>query len=763
MHSNTENNVLIVKDEEDTNTSKVQTNCYCNDTDVNLQKQNCEAVILETSNNISDDTENKNIAIDNNCMENAKGERNQVPVKLNDISSDTILKYVYQKNAKVNEGEKTKGHFKNSLRQKRSPVQNDPRPFAKTKAPLIVNYETSHAPRDVEILEPQQQFFGNNVKNSALADFNIETIHENPQNNKHAGSNNDHLELQQNYQNPDSIKISLNKDYRSNNNERITNKDRESSSSQESVENSRSEENEDSTEKKERQEYNNSKENNSDSGKKDSNKHKKQHDFRSSESTENTKENDESKEFALYKNQDNIDSSEENKNSHKATRLNENEESRENEDYSKELPLKQKTIQTDSSSSESNEDDLKLLNKHNNTDLTNKEEPINKDVHVPIQDVDLDNFSYERIKVNKNGKVEAIKETPDTNSDESNTSAPNNPKTKSENYNEFNSLSEEKSSDSSSSFENNEPTHINDGEIKPVVEINSDVDSIEIIGENSKEKAELNNENESLETLLGVRDKEDIDNNDKLAEQKKTPENGDVKQEFERIPLNYKHDKKMQDENSENITPETKEDKNNAQTQSNNDEKNQGTLDAITPKDEKYDEHLNFKFDDIAIKLPEIKLPDDILDYAYEEPVYDRKQTHEPKKERFYHYKDEDSYEEEPKKDTDDDEDEESDHDYYSRRYGNSDDKQEYKAKKKIEDDEDEDLYEKFVRERFGKKGSFQKRSEKLQIQKDQPNAHLYKTIQNVLHKTKAIEKEAEKSGDPNAKYTWTLEYGQNA
>ncbi|CAD0200335.1 unnamed protein product [Chrysodeixis includens] len=311
----------------------------------------------------------------------------------------------------------------------------------------------------------------------------------------------------------------------------------------------------------------------------------------------------------------------------------------------------------------------------------------------------------------------------------------------------------------------NKLIHINDGEVKPVVEIHAENDN-----ESSEENTKSSNSDEadSLESLLGVKGSENLQadsQSDKLLGQQETPQ-GDVKQQFERIPLNYKHD----DKNDNKDTEAPKEEKSEVT-------KDEGTVDVFAPDDVKYDANLNIKFDDLAIKLPEIKLPDDILSYTQDSyPYNDKKESkHDSQKygEPQYYYNHDDKVrtrQDKNKKDKDNDdtsaeaEDEEDDKpesNYYDY-YGHKPEKSNYKRKdseRKGEEDENEDLYEKFVRERFGKRGTFEKRSEKLESAALSP--HLYDTVKSILKKTADIDEQAKKSGDPNANYMWTLEYGE--
>lgn len=310
----------------------------------------------------------------------------------------------------------------------------------------------------------------------------------------------------------------------------------------------------------------------------------------------------------------------------------------------------------------------------------------------------------------------------------------------------------------------NKLIHINDGEVKPVVEIHAENDN-----ESSEEsKSSNSDESDSLESLLGVKGSENLQDNsqsDKLVREHEAQQ-GDVKQQFERIPLNYKHD----DNNNNKVTEAPKEEKSEVT-------KDEGTLNVFAPEDVKYDANLNIKFDDLAIKLPEIKLPDDILSYTHDNyPFHDKKESKQSSEsyDKPGHYYNQDNKagtrqdKNEKDKSNDNDSGEQNDRDDYKPEsnyydyYGHKPEKSNYKRKDsdgKGEEDEDEDLYEKFVRERFGKRGTFEKRSEKLEAAALSP--HLYDTVKSILKKTADIDEQAKKSGDPNANYMWTLEYGE--
>lgn len=414
--------------------------------------------------------------------------------------------------------------------------------------------------------------------------------------------------------------------------------------------------------------------------------------------------------------------------------------------------------------------------------------PSNQTPTSKIQDVDLGDFSYERIKINDKGIVEPAK---DTYSDYYIDIKPQiMPLTtfKPDLKEIGTPLTSRITDDLRRSTKN--PIILNDGEVKPVVELHSDKDNSN--EENSKQglKADAD-ENQSLESILGVQ--ESIEQGGKIVEESIETDNGDAKQQFERIPFNYNHEKQqnLKDTDKENInvapiTRETITELPPSAPVSGTDDNpsDDGILEITTPP--KYDDKLNIKFDETPIKLPEIKLPEDILSYVYEEPDYVRKHN---KQNKFYDRdnakKNKDNYDDvydehhspdidhpppsyyghTKEKDQYRKPDKEGDDHYQPSFYGRPNEKDEYREEKKQNpdyDDEGVDLYEKFVRERFGKRGSFQKRSADVAERPVLENPKLYGTIQQVLKKTENIQKEAANSGDPNAGYMWTLEYGQN-
>lgn len=384
----------------------------------------------------------------------------------------------------------------------------------------------------------------------------------------------------------------------------------------------------------------------------------------------------------------------------------------------------------------------------------------NKTFPPKIQDVDLGDFSYERIKVNDKGVVEPFKETySDYDVD---TKAQITPLTTFKpDVKETGTPLTSRITDNLSRSPNN-PIILNDGEVKPVVELHGDKDNSK--EENGKQKTN-SDENQSLESILGVQ--ESIEQEGKILEESVETDNVDVKQQFERVPFNYQHNdqqnvKEQSKENfdTERIIPETVTELPPSAPvvgtdDSPSDVPSDGVLEITTP--EKYDDKLNIKFDETPLKLPEIKLPEDVLSYVYDsDDEHDSPDIRNPPLNYYGHTKERNQYRKPDKEDDDN---------YQPSFYGHPREKDESREEEKQNPDYDEegvDLYEKFVRERFGKRGSFAKRSANLAERPMLENPKLYGSLQQVLKKTENIEKEAAKSGDPKAGYMWTLEYGQN-
>ncbi|XP_046967583.1 myb-like protein X [Vanessa cardui] len=378
--------------------------------------------------------------------------------------------------------------------------------------------------------------------------------------------------------------------------------------------------------------------------------------------------------------------------------------SRENEFIKDKQSVAVKEDPTETKSSEDSREDYIENRKQNTLHKDYASDPPTKEIIRP-QEADLDDFSDESVEVD-----DQVKDAKDFNINNINNSkAKNQLILKDEN-------NSNQIKDNSNEYEDH--VKINDGEVKPVIELNS---------EDSDEESE-ENLNESVKAPL--RDNDEKRFNVDLENEPPNDEKVNVKQQFERIPLNYNHDLKK------------------TNTSKNEQESSDGTLDTISPKKDNFDDNLNIKFSDITIKLPEINLPDDILSYARE----DEEQTED----------------DESNKSTDENKKENKDGDDFYQSYY-------YKPKENLKKsnqvntydehdiNNDEDPYEKFVRERFGKSKTFRQRSEKLQeFGPNERNPNLQEKIQNVLKKANYIQKEAEKSGDPKAGYLWTLEYEEN-
>ncbi|CAH3921033.1 unnamed protein product [Pieris brassicae] len=262
---------------------------------------------------------------------------------------------------------------------------------------------------------------------------------------------------------------------------------------------------------------------------------------------------------------------------------------------------------------------------------------------------------------------------------------------------------------------NSKLRNIHDDEVKPVKELN-------------EESTESNEESDELLLFENLKDRE----NRKYKDNKK-----DLKLDVERIPLDYKYIQAVPNKNVNSTKTYSPQLDTKEQT-------------SPKPQDDEIDENLNIKFSDISIKLPEIKLPDDVLFYNYNKPAY-------PKQKTSISHNDESGEDELETEKTpyEHDDDNYTYTDTFNKNY-KTNDKQ--SSGEKDDSDEDEDLYEKFVRERFGNRRLKEAKNSKY----IKPNKELFNTIQNVLKKTEKIQQEAEKSGDPNAGYAWTLEYGEN-
>ncbi|GBP68370.1 Thyroid peroxidase [Eumeta japonica] len=591
------------------------------------------------------------------------------PISIKTLNkNDQVLEYLYKKNDKQNEISKSKGHPKNSLSRKRRATEFTPDPKyppVHKNAPLIIDYTTNHEREHVEPLTTTPSPFGPNaakvIKESALADFNIETLHDNQNDGK-----------------APLVTIS------------------------------------NETPKQ----YAKNLENNDNNG-----------------SNENTDNNDSGQ-------SNESDQSKENYRSNQSNQSNESNESIEKENYEKRNDYPSKP--NDGAHSEYKQDSSEDSREVKTTELPK------------IQEVDLDDFSYERIQINDKGEIEPTKEL-NENHDKSisadlTVTTTNNPPTYSAEINEQKANYDTK------------PVHIDDDKIKPVIERNEESN------ESSEESGDLklyNADKPQLENKAFTPPFIDLQQNNYNPVTEKKGKKVNVKDEFERIPLNYNHDKNnatQDDKNDKEVTPK----KNGKPTKFEQPEEftqpppNEETTEFVLPEHPVvYDDKLHYKFSDVTVKLPEIKLPDDVLAYNYYDDEPKQKQNKKQQKQpKFFYYDHDDDSEENQRNSQYNDE-----PDYHDSKYNSNDrEKDNYrkhpqKEEKEEESDEEEDLYEKFVRERFGKRGTFQRRSEELRALPQ--DITLRDTIKKVLKKAQETSKEAEKSGDPNAGYMWTLEYQQ--
>ncbi|CAH0723829.1 unnamed protein product, partial [Brenthis ino] len=619
--------------------------------------------------------------------------------EVNPIENGTVLKYVYKKNKNVSVPDKSKGHFKNSLkRRKRSEITNNNKKLA-----MLLDLNIMNDSKDREELNMPELTPDGIIKSVNLADFNIETLHNNinPLNNFNSSKDKQkHFKVIKSRQfDTKDVKAPKERFYHLESEEIDTsNVSSEEERNKKNIKNNKV-----------------SSKHNEDDEKDLPNNSKSEEDFsrehmmtESVESEEKYVENDKPEKKINDKTDEYAPK--------KLLQVNHKfgENSRETEEDIKDLAVSREDYSN-----------LPTQNTLNNSKV--------------IKDVDLGDFSYEnnhrnsdeglasknnsqkQFGIDSNVKVTPIEETISTMA----------------NSNEQYSVEE-----SNDSIENEKQVNINDGEIRPVVELTKEEDSIEESEENNNEqiKANLNDGYDAKVNSEKIFELEPV-----IREQDEV----NVKQQFERIPLNYNH-------SAIKSSPlDSTEDSNNNDTE--------GTLDSLSPIiNNKFDDNLNIKFTDLTIKLPEINLPEDILSYAREESESEKNKDKENTK--YYNY--EDSYEdskensETPKKK---EEEEEEIDNFYSPYFSLSKDKlQKSTAQDKYDEDNEEDyedLYEKFVRERFGKSKG---RSNKQDLKRKPINSKLYETVQRVIKKTDNIEKEALESRNPDAGYSWTLEYGEN-
>ncbi|XP_045496912.1 putative uncharacterized protein DDB_G0289963 [Colias croceus] len=649
---------------------------------------------ITTRSNINDkcnEVENEN----NDIIPNLDSSINSTTTQQNDCDHLNVNKTTFEelkaaKNSVIKENEgkisqktthKTTGHKSNSLRKKRF-------------APAVYNYVTNHDVDSTEKLEPE------GVVNTAnLANFNIKTTHEPFKSDTLKDTYIKHI--------PRNIPV-------------------EESASDELKELS-------SNNKRSSQEIDESSESVDSSGSKEIDRHNESSE-RNNESTANSYENrlpnsqeKSSNENLEYHNSDNdrkisrpfLHNSDET--------YNDSNESKEAVKNLKPLAFKHNINKDDSDETTENSNSEENIKREQNNAKFKNHDSSNLDENLKIEDND-DAYNQSNFTQNyKNTIGENIDESTEQISKE-NISTEN--ESGNANSKVFDKNDSYENSPIDSNIHSNDTTsgnlktivNINDGEVKPVIEQNIEDDSSESSEELKSSHLKVDNPQEQKDG--------DVEN-------KKV----DLKQQFERIPLDYKHVEAESNEQTESPI-------------SNNDsvgEKNKEVASDPPPGNEKFDDNLNIKFGDISIKLPDIKLPDDILSFNYEDPLYEK-----VKSENSYSHKEPDQRKINNNYDY---------RDNFSQNYKNKDashstDEEEEEENDDDDDDDkndDEDLYEKFVRERFGKRKSKEEKKSKYIT----PNAELYKTLQNVLKKTEKIQQEAEKSGDPNAGYAWTLEYGQ--
>ncbi|CAG4982446.1 unnamed protein product [Parnassius apollo] len=689
----------------------------------NLEKVICKNITLELDignvtnvpvNNVTANSVLTQSKHDNVNMEPYINKTNdEFKTLLDEKNQDTILKYVYKKNDKVNKTQKMNGHFLNKLKRKKRSVTSANINIAnENKAhPVLVDYVTSHQTNDrKELLLPIIQT-KNNVQRSNLADYNIETLHSDVTNPINLRKNHNLKFNKMNNRNERVKALNLYPDSKKNSSHDKANQD--------AVINKHYAEGVVNTENK--------------------------HQLKNEENFDNSLEN--------KKNPDYISNSE----SVEKDILNtsnssyESDEIRDRDEKKYFMPLQLKKY-----SSVENQDNDTSIERNSEQDQDNTEESIELQEDHPKQQ-DFNHFIRDQKHV-INEQLEHPKDINDR------TSKSNEEPVKP--LEQFKPSLFKSDSDESTNTESNESyavsdsieetkhkqkekqTHINDEEVKPVVELNIESN------ESSEEiPDELNNSNsKGNDELVSITNNNFYESNDRISSRSDDLDKINVKQQFERIPLDYNHAKKENKDNNYE-SHKAKIPHNFAETPDNV-KSIKGTLDTLSPKEHKYDDKLNIKFHDLTIKLPEIKLPEDILAYAYEEPTNENDLHKDNKKEKTI-YDDNDKNSHENKNN-------EEKYEYEFYKPNTEYDYRNRNGEIKNNDQDEEDLYDKFVRERFGK-DSLRKRLEKNQKHKQESgDAKLQNKIKNILKKTEDVQKQAAQSGDPYANYMWTLEYGEN-
>lgn len=797
---------------EDTKPIKHVTNedCTFNDS-LNLGLElslNTELNIVKSNNDTVQETQklNSNDNKFNNNLDNCTYDDKNLEKDLNNKQSDKILKYIYKK-IDLSTNNKRKGHQKNSLkRKKRSLLSDSENSDHRRPQRFQLNDHQSDREELAETPKNSQEF----IKHSDLADFNIETLHENikpsidillqdkqrfPQQDKGRYSN-------KNYQKDDINSNEFNGNRKIEYNEKSKNTKDDSNnyaeagdiSTEENLkENSKTEpydsiedledssrerfeyDNKDVSEKNINDSYEIIEKNNKNITPKSEIDKSKEKNKKYINSNEESNERDVSlnRESVKHiphkidhnkkdkKNRYEIDESREydstkedlgQSNEHKvgdSKKHKEREQLGDKVSFEKVLPTSEDSLSSDKLENDRHSEDDRNSNETNSESIENFDDfektqrvdkgklGLNNNNNNPIKEQKVEDFSYENLngknnQINKDFKDDDINDFSAEISPDSQTTL--------EKPDTITNLKSSSIVDST----NAKQVKINDDEIKPVIELNNEDSSSqsEEVSKEYRESEEIKPRDEYIKKNLkniGVKD---------LLSTSKTL-NEDVKSQFERIPENYKHTNAKSDSTEE--PPSHK----------NNDE--DGTLDILTPDNHEYDKDLNIKFSDLSIKLPEIKLPKDILAYTHKEGEDDDKDQKRKLEDTEEEQDDEEEEEHHENSKYEGKSKENKDNFYQFYSYPQDEDSSE-EPKKKNKGyfnyrDSGEDLYEKFVRERFGKSGNLKSRSEKLiNYEPIMQNKNLYQSVQKVLKRTNQIEKEAQDSKDPN--YMWTLEYG---
>ncbi|CAG9579865.1 unnamed protein product [Danaus chrysippus] len=769
--------------------------CTSNDS-LNIELElslNTELKIVENNNDTVQENQklNSNNIKTNDNLDNCTYDDQNLEKVLNNKQNDKILKYIY-KNIDSTTKNKTKGHPKNSLKRKKRSLLSDSE-NSDHRRPQRFQLNGHQTEREELAETPKNNQF---IKHSDLADFNIETLHENikpsidillqdkprfphQDKRKYSNKNYNHDDIDSNESNGNGKK-EYNEETKNTKDDNNNYDEKRDISTEENLEGNRKTEPYDSIENledssRERSDYDNkdaSERNINESHETIDKNNKNILNSEIDKSKEDTKKyiNEESNERDVSLNRESIenlpykidqnkkgqtnrydidesreyDSTKEDlgqSDEHKVrdSKIHkEREQLDDTESFEKVLPTSKDLLSSDRLKNDRNSEEDKNSNENNSESIEKFDEfektqgidkaelGLNKNINNSMKEQKAEDFSYENV----NDKISDIKDTSAEILPDSQTT-----------LEKPDTLTNIKSA-SIVNYTNAKQVKINDDEIKPVIELNNE-DNTSQSEEESKEyreRGEIEPREEYSKNNLknaGVKD---------LLSTSKTLKE-DVKSQFERIPEDYKHTNIESDS-----TEEPPSHKNN---------KEEGTLDILTPDNHEYDKDLNIKFSDLTIKLPEIKLPKDILAYTREEAEDDDKDQ-KRKSENTEEEEDDEEEEEHNENSNYEGKNKDNFNKFYS--YPKDEDSSEEPPKKNKGYfnyfDSGEDLYEKFVRERFGKSGNLKSRSEKLiNYEPIMKNKDLYKSVQKVLKRTNQIEKEAKDSKDPN--YMWTLEYGE--